>query len=67
MKPSSLQISFRFPDELDLMFFYLKKQEEHFNNIGQEMLPYEIQFGLTETVVEFAMTDKDWENPLGLA
>jgi len=66
MNRSVLQVSFRFPEEYDLVFPYLKKQEEVLEKQGQPMLPYEILQGAHETIVEFKMTEDDWENPLGL-
>ena len=64
--PANLQVSFRFPDEFDMMFNYLRMQEEHFNKMGKAMLPYSILVGYNESIVEFEMTDEDWQNPLGL-
>lgn len=64
--PANLQVSFRFPEEFDMMFDYLRMQEEHFNDMGKSMLPYTILVGYSESIVEFEMTDEDWENPLGL-
>lgn len=66
MNRSSLQVVFRFPDEFELVFPYLQKQEEVLAEQGQPMLPYEILQGVHETVIEFKMTEADWENPLGL-
>ncbi len=66
MKPSSLQVVFRYPSELDLVFPYLERQEEVLEQQGQPMMPYELTLGEHEIVVEFTMSDEDWENPLGL-
>jgi hypothetical protein len=66
MNRSSLQVTFRFPDEFDLVLPYLAKQKEVLAKQDQPMLPYRILQGETETIVEFEMTAKDWENPLGL-
>ena len=66
MNRSSLQVVFRFPDEFELVFPYLHKQEEVLKEQGQPMLPYRLLQGEHETIVEFEMTEDDWENPLGL-
>lgn len=66
MNRSSLQVTFRYPDEFDLVFPYLAKQKEVLAKQGQPMLPYKVLQGEKETIVEFEMTAKDWENPLGL-
>lgn len=66
MSRSHLQVIFRYPTELELVFTYLKKQRQVLAQQGQPMLPYEILVGKHEIIVEFAMTDEDWDNPLGL-
>ena len=66
MNRSSLQVVFRFPDEFELVFPYLHKQEEVLAEQGQPMLPYRLLQGEHETIVEFEMSEEDWQNPLGL-
>ena len=66
MNRSTLQVSFKFPDEYDLVFPYLKKHKKVLEKQGQPMLPSKILQGQHETIVEFTMTEEDWENPLGL-
>lgn len=66
MSRPNLEVVFRFPSEFDLLFTYLERQEEVLAEQGKEMMPYTVEFGETEVVVNFTMTDKDWENPLGL-
>lgn len=66
MSRSHLQVIFRFPEEFDLVFSYLRKQRQVFMSQGQPMLPYKIVLGQHEVVVEYEMEEEDWENPLGL-
>lgn len=66
MSRPNLQVVFRFPSEFDLMFLYLDRQEEVLAKQGQPMLEYDLLFGEHETIVEFKMSEDDWENPLGL-
>lgn len=66
MSRPNLQVVFRFPSEFELMFVYLKRQEEVLKDQGQPMLEYELLFGERETIVDFKMSEEDWENPLGL-
>ena len=66
MSRPNLQVVFRFPSEFDLVFVYLERQEEVLAKQGQPMLEYDILLGEHEVIVEFQMTDEDWENPLGL-
>lgn len=67
MSRPNLEVVFRFPSELDLLFTYLERQEEVLKEQGKEMMPYAVELGETEVVVNFTMTDEDWENPLGLS
>lgn len=66
MSRSLLQVIFRYPDEFDLVFAYLRKQRQVLMAQGQPMLPYEVLIGEHEIIVEYEMKEEDWENPLGL-
>jgi len=62
----SLDVIFRFPGELDLVFTYLRRQEEVLKAQGQPMLPYSIEFGEFEVVVKVDLSGANPDDPLGL-
>jgi len=66
MNRSNLEVVFRYPSEFDLVFPYLEKQQLVLEQQGSKMMAYELQFGEHEIVVNYTMTEEDWENPLGL-
>lgn len=61
-----VQVSFRHPEETDLVFFYLHKQMEEFDNNGMPRPSHQILVGDKEIIVELRYegeSNDDW--PIG--
>jgi len=62
----SLDVIFRYPGELELVFTYLRRQEQILAAQGQPMMPYTIEVGSHEIVVKVDLTDADPNDPFGI-
>ena len=63
-----VQVSFRHPEETDLVFFYLHEQMKTFDEEGIPRPDYEIQVGAHEIIVELSYPkDFSGQNLLGPA
>jgi hypothetical protein len=54
-----VQVSFRHPEETDLVFFYIDKQMKTFDEEGMRRPDHKILIGEKEIIVELSMPDTD--------
>ncbi len=62
----SLDVIFRYPGELELVFTYIERQKQVLEAQGQPMLPYRIELGEREIVVKVDLKDANPDDPFGL-
>lgn len=62
----TLDVIFRYPSELDLVFTYLDRQKRVLEAQGQPMLPYKIILGVHEIIVQVDLKDADPDDPFGI-
>ena len=61
-----VQVSFRHPEETDLVFFYLQKQMETFDEEGIKRPDHKIVVGEGEIIVELDYPHQDeYHGPIG--
>lgn len=54
-----VQVSFRHPEETDLVFFYIDEQMKTFDEEGMLRPNYKVLIGEKEIIVELSMPDTD--------
>jgi len=54
-----VQVSFRHPEETDLVFFYIDEQMKTFDDEGMLRPNYKVLIGEKEIIVELSMPDTD--------
>jgi hypothetical protein len=54
-----VHVSFRHPEETDLVFFYINEQMRTFDEEGMRRPDYQVLIGDKEIIVELSMTDTD--------
>ena len=54
-----VHVSFRHPEETDLVFFYLDEQMRTFDEEGMRRPDHQILIGEKEIIVELSMPDTD--------
>jgi hypothetical protein len=54
-----VHVSFRHPEETDLVFFYIDEQMRTFDEEGMRRPTYNILIGEKEIIVELSMPDTD--------
>ena len=54
-----VHVSFRHPEETDLVFFYLDEQMRTFDEEGMRRPDHKIRIGEKEIIVELSMPDTD--------
>ena len=54
-----VHVSFRHPEETDLVFFYVDEQMKTFDEEGMRRPDYQILIGEKEIIVELSMPDTD--------
>ena len=54
-----VHVSFRHPEETDLVFFYVTEQMKTFDDEGMRRPDYKILVGEKEIIVELSMPDTD--------
>ena len=61
-----VQVSFRHPEETDLVFFYIHKQMETFDEEGIKRPDYQVVLGEGEIIVELDYPEEgDYDGPIG--
>jgi len=54
-----VHVSFRHPEETDLVFFYINEQMKTFDEEGMRRPTHQILIGEKEIIVELSMPDTD--------
>ena len=54
-----VHVSFRHPEETDLVFFYINEQMKTFDEEGMRRPDHQILIGEKEIIVELSMPDTD--------